>query len=115
MEQMQHTVTAFYQHLSDKQPLHSKEIDQLTSIIRPQKVAQHQQEQERIHYIHKSLLQRNQTTRSTAFDAIGFAHSQEASGSNRAFPSKRQQQNEMIFQEIFVQPKQEELAQFKQN
>jgi len=36
---MQHTVTAFYQHLSDKGKEHSNEIEQLTSIIRPQKVA----------------------------------------------------------------------------
>jgi len=45
-----------------------------------------------------------------ANDAIGFAHQQESSNANRAFPAKRQQQNELIFQEIFVQPKQEELA-----
>ena len=30
-----HTVTAFYQHLSDKKPTHVNQIEQLTSIIRP--------------------------------------------------------------------------------
>ena len=37
--QFQHTFTAFEQHLSDKQPKLSNEIETLTSIIRPQKVA----------------------------------------------------------------------------
>ena len=72
-------MTAFYQHLNDKKPTHVNEIDQLNSIIRPQKVAQHQQEQERIHSIHKSLLQKTQQTKAggpgaTSTDAMGFAH-----------------------------------------
>ena len=74
---MQHTVTAFYQHLNDKKASHVNEIDQLNSIIRPQKVAQHQQEQERIHSIHKSLLQKTQqqtAKTSSVSDAMGFAH-----------------------------------------
>ena len=74
-------MTAFYQHLNDKKPSHVNEIDQLNSIIRPQKVAQHQQEQERIHSIHKSLLQKTQQTKTGAAgvtsDAMGFAHQQE--------------------------------------
>ena len=72
---MQHTVTAFYQHLNDKKSQHANEIDQLNSIIRPQKVAQHQQEQERIHSIHKSLLQKTARVKTTSTaDTMGFAH-----------------------------------------
>ena len=40
-KELHHTVTAFYQHLNDKNQTKSNEIDQLNSIIRPQKVAQH--------------------------------------------------------------------------
>lgn len=72
---MQHTVTAFYQHLHEKKPKNSNEIDQLNSIIRPQKVAQHQQEQERIHSIHKSLLSKTTAQTNTIPDAMGYAHS----------------------------------------
>ena len=54
-------------------------------------------EQERIHSIHKSLLQKNSLKSSAVPISMGFAHAQESSQANRAFPAKRQQQNELIF------------------
>lgn len=53
------TMQVLNKHIVSQKSQQANELDQLTSIIRPTVVAQKFQENERINYIQKSLLERN--------------------------------------------------------